>query len=229
MTTDAAASATTTQPAPNAEGQPETPDTLKARIAKLEADLKAERGRSRVAVASSEALAEMETRVSSTLQRALNIALSETDPAQREQKLKTVWERQALDRDIARRITEAQPKLDKLVEDSGKSWDDPSFADARKAWDSRSPEQALIMAQTVVMGERKGYSKEEVEQIVETKLKNAKLAGAAIDTGGGTGGGTVTNTPRTAADLNTYLRSERLAGRPVPKAKLKELFQKVQG
>jgi hypothetical protein len=157
--------------------------------------------------------------------------VEEVDPQERIKKIQELAQNQEADRQLRKRVTATQIELDKLVTDSQVDWDnDPDLADARQAWSSSRPEDALRLA-SLVLHERKlknnGYvSEEEVDRIVDTKLKNARQSDNAVDTGNSTVAiGLPDKKPTNAAELQEYLAVARSNGIVIGKQERNDLVR----
>ena len=127
-------------------------------------------------------------------------------------------------------ITRTQPRLDKLVEDSGFQWEGSEFSEVKKAWDARDPATAIDLANQVVT-ERKlagTLTEDQVAEVVKTQLKNANLAAAntVVDTeeSGGGGGGEGIPAFTSVAEAKTWMRTN-----PTTKEQRAQIIGRLSG
>lgn len=206
-------------------------EKLRQENADLQQKFKSAQGRLRVSEANAGHAAEAEERMTSYMTNALKTVVEEVDPQERIKKIQELAQNQEADRQLRKRVTATQIELDKLVTDSQVDWEnDPDLADARQAWSSSRPEDALRLA-SLVLHERKlknnGYvSEEEVDRIVDTKLKNARQSDNAVDTGNSTVAiGLPDKKPTNAAELQQYLATARSNGIVIGKQERNDLVR----
>ncbi len=198
--------------------QPDTGDssaqTIEEVLAKnesLEARLKTAEGRVQGQTAQFENLvghlSEGEARTEASIKLVLESV--EVSPEKRAE-LEEHFTKVGAQRAASQRVTLVKPKLDKVVADAGKEWDtDPDLADARTAWSNGQADDALRLAEQAVRIDDGRFSKEQVEEIVDTRLKNKSDADNRVDMGGGTGGGGggSEETPTTVEGVHALLRA----------------------
>jgi acyl transferase domain-containing protein len=206
-------------------------EILREENAELKHQFKSAQGRLRVNEANAGHAAEAEERMTTYMTNALKTVVEEVDPQERIKKIQELAQQQEADRQLRKRITTTQIELDKLLTDSQVNWEnDPDLADARDVWNASKPEDALRLA-SLVLHERKlknsGYvSEEEVDRIVDTKLKNARQSGNAVDTGNSTvAKGLPDKKPGNPAELQEYLATARSNGIVIGKQERNDLVR----
>lgn len=167
--------------------------------------------------------AESEDRLAKFFTESIETVLNEDDPAKRVERIKALGAQREAGRQMSTRITNTQIELDKLISDSAVDWDnDPDLADARQAWQDSKPEDALRLASLLVRERelKNDYvSTTEVDEIVETKLKNARQIDSTVDPGASTAaGGMPEKKPTNQTELVEYLRLARQNGIVIGKA-----------
>lgn len=234
--TDAAAEESSAA-ADGGENQEAKQPTVKELQARLQEETQARKSaegrlksRERSSAIAGEAIAEMESRIGQTLVKALTTAFEIEDPIERGKAIEQVHADHRAQAALAAEITKAQPQLDDIVDQSGKSFDDPQFANAKQAWDQGRPNEALLLARLAVTEARTGDAipREQVEEIVRAEVKNQRIADARVDTGSSTASTGDEQRPRTRAELATHLASRRAAGNPVKASELSGLVADLQ-
>jgi len=168
---DAAAEASAAADVEGQEATQPSVEDLQQRLEQAEQRAKSAEGRlksrERTSAITGEAIAEMEARVADTFTRALTQAFDTDDPVERAQRIAQVKAEHRAEAALAAEITEAQPTLDEIVDRSGKTFDDPEFADAKRAWEQGRPKEAVLLARIAETEARTGntFTKEEVEII----------------------------------------------------------------
>lgn len=178
---------------------------------------------------------ESEDRMANFVKDSLEVAMSGDAPEKMREKLEQIGAKRENARQLSARISTAQLDIDKLVSDNSLDWDkDPDLEEARKAWESSKPEDAFRLA-SLVARERKvqeNYtSNDEVDEIVNTKIKNARQDDSrVIDTGNGTAPiGTSQKLPTNQEELVAYMRQARSSGVVISKEKRASLVRGAGG
>jgi len=234
---EASASGNTPQPQDNA-GTPEDSsvsevDKVREENEQLKKRLSTAEGRARVSSASIGHMEELEQRVMRAQQGAMEIMLnSDLDTTTRENSLKEHYTRMGGEQVVAAQITRAQPELEKLIADAGLNWGQaPELANARGLWEQRRPDEALRAARDAVRELNGVFTRDEVSQIIEDKMKNNTLSEGRVDMGQSTASGTGGRNaplPTTRAELVSYLGAQRAAGNIIGKDKMTELISGIQ-
>ena len=169
--------AANTEGTDNQEAQP-TIEELQERLAKAEARAKSAEGRYKSAQRSSaitgEALADIENRLANSMTTALKEAFETDDPIERNRRLGEIEANRKAQADLAKRITDAQPRLDDLVAQSEKDFSDPVFDEVRTAWDNGRPEEAIALARIAVAEQRTGTSFGEMPEKASRRGRKAR-------------------------------------------------------
>jgi len=215
-----------------------TPETEIEKIARESTEWKqkfeSSQGRLRVAEARQGHDAESEDRMAKFVTDSINTVISTDDPESRVRKLQEIGAERERARALGIRVTNTQVELDKLVTDKGLDWgNDPDLADARDAWNGSKPEEAFRLA-SLVARERSlqdDYtSNAEVDEIVQTSIRNARQDTNTVDTGNSTAASDLpTQEPRNAAELTEYFRIARLNKIQVSKADRSRLVRGASG
>ena len=174
-------------------------------------------GRLRVAEARQGHDAESEDRMAKFVTDSIQTVISTNDPKKRAEELQEIGARRERERALSLRITNTQVELDKLVSDNKLDWEsDPDLVDARSAWNNSKPEDAYRLASLVARERalKEDYtSNDEVDEIVDTKIRNARQDANVVDTKTSTAASDMpTQEPRNAAELTEYLRLARVNG-----------------
>ena len=195
----------------------------------------ASQGRLRVANANAGHAAESEERTIGYITKALTEFAKIDDPQERIQRIQELERENTQARELSTRITNTQVDLDKLISDGKLDWaNDPDLAAARAAWEGNKPEEALRLA-SLLAHERalkdSGYvSSEEVEEIVETKLRNARQDDSNVDTDTASAPrGTPEVKPTNPEEAVAYMRDKRLAGGRMNKQERADLVRGASG
>lgn len=237
MTTEQDAAAEVSAAAENETSQEAvqpTVEDLQRRLEQAEQRAKSAEGRlksrERTSAITGEAIADMESRITETFTNALTRAFETDDPVERAERIAQANAEHKARAALASEITEAQPVLDEIVERSGKSFDDPEFADAKRAWEQSRPKEAVLLARIAETEARTGntFTKEEVEQMIDARLKNERVSSARVDSGGSTASTASPQKPTTQAELAAYLRTRRIQGNPVPASEQRDLIRGLQ-
>lgn len=211
-----------------AENVPDTPQTLEEASAKItelssalqkaSQEISVMRGRVRASQVTQGAVEELGSRFQKSMEDGLRIVLETDDPDERAERYKE-WARQNVEADNrARAISKHQNTLLKLVEDNNVDFEnDEDFEEVREAWNGPNPETAIPLARLAVKSrDGSGYSREQVQQEIQTALRNANLSNASVDTSGG-GGSQVNSGPRPSSlsQLAEQARENRQGGKPM--------------
>jgi hypothetical protein len=172
-------------------------------------------GRLRVAEIRQGHDAESEDRMAKFVTDSIKTVISEDDPKKRGERLQEIGATRERERALSIRVTNTQGELDKLIADSKLDWvNDPDLADARAAWNDSKPEDAYRLASFVAREKslQDDYThNDDVDDIVQTSIRNARQDDSAVDTGNSTAASDLlTQDPRTQTELTAYLRIARL-------------------
>ena len=214
--------------------EPTELEKLKAEYAELDQKYKSDRGRLRQLEARQGHDAESEDRMAAYVTNSIRTVLEEDDPTKRMERLTELGAERERARALSVRVTDTQVELDKLVSDNKLDWaNDPDLASARQAWEDNKPEEALRLASLLAREKslKDDYvSNEEVEEIVETKLKARQAQDNTVDTGNPTAPPRVPeNKPTNRAELTEYLAARRQSGNPVGKEEMRGLVRGAGG
>lgn len=201
---------------PVAENESEI-DRIKRESAEWRQKFESSQGRLRVAEAQQGQNAESEQRMMKYMSDSIQTVVSQDDPSKRAAALKEIGAEAERSRALGIRVTSTQIELDKLVTDSKLDWEnDPDLTEARDAWNSSKPEDAYRLASLVARERalKEDYtSNDEVDEIVDTKIRNARQDANVVDTKTSTAASDMpTQEPRNAAELTEYLRLARVNG-----------------
>ena len=209
-------------------------DKIKREASEWKQKYESSQGRLRVAEAHQGQNAESEQRMTKMMQDSIQTVISVDDPLKRAARLKEIGAEAERSRALGIRVTNMQIELDKLVTDSKMDWgNDPDLADARDAWNSSKPEDAFRLA-SLVARERAlddtHTKNEEVEEIVNTKLRNARQDATVVDTKTSSAASDMpTDAPRNAAELTDYLRLARVNNVRISKEERASLVRGASG
>lgn len=204
--------------------EPDIIATLTKKAEDLEQTIRVLSGNQRTTRVTLQAVEEMEDRMASTIKKAFEAVNAETDPAERAKKLADVFAEQAQQRQFAARVNKVQPRLQKLLDDSKVSLDDPKLAEVKKLWDGGSPEEAFTEARMALMQAPGTYTKEDLEKATAAASRNAAAEGKRVDTGASSAAGAPA-APKTQADLPAYLQKMREAGKALTREQRAALVQ----
>lgn len=178
---------------------------------------------------------ESEDRLATYVRESIESATSGDAPDKIRERIEAAGAKREASRLLSNRVSDTQFKLDKLVTEAGIDWEtDPDLADARKAWDSAKPEDAFNLASLVTREralQKTHTSNEEVDEIVDTKLRNARQADSnVVNTGTSTAPrAPITNDPRNPQELVAYLRNARNSGEVISKEERARLVRGASG
>jgi hypothetical protein len=179
--------------------------------------------------------AESEDRIATFVKEAVESVASGDAPDRIRERIEAAGAKREAARQLSNRVSETQFKLDKLVTEEGIDWEtDPDLADARRAWDSAKPEDAFRIASLVAREralKKTHVSEDEVDGIVETKLRNARQADSNVVNNGTSTAprAPVTNDPRNPQELVAYLRNARNRGTVISKEERARLVRGAGG
>jgi hypothetical protein len=216
-------------------GGASTPDleAAQAKIEKLEKDIASMRGRVRQVNASAEAIADSEERQSTVLKSVIDTILESDDPDERKQRVGEAFAVQQREAALAKEITATQPRLQKIVDDTGLTWESADeFADARQAWDAGNPKEALALARLAIAGQATGMAPNSAEfkEAVATEVRNQRTSEAnQVDSGGSTGGTTGGEMPASPTQMLEIIKTRRTAGNPVTAAEQRAMIAHLGG
>jgi hypothetical protein len=226
MTTDTAASETEAKdPVSETDSAQEnvSPELTEAnaKIGKLEQDIASMRGRVRQANVSAEAISESEERTSGVFRSVIQTILEVDDPEERKQRVGQAFAEQQRQSALAKDITATQPRLQKIVDDSGLNWtSDEVFEDARRSWDAGSPAEALALARLAIAERNNGAgalnpNSDKFKEAVRTEVRNERTREAnQVETGSSSAGGAGGEEARSLAHMAQIMSAARTSGQP---------------